>query len=504
MTEKKIEPTIGKSMHYENFGPAEVVQFVVPTENNPHATGYVISGETRVRDYLNIANQLAEVEDITKDFSYDEKALQKDLAAYVEACDKADKMRWISYAVHNFEGNRNAIDNWYSDKEDVYAQYGQELIAAKEKGQSLDEVKTPAQRRPKLQQIFSKHISDLGLKQEIELLNPEELAVAKELFKDGFPSRESLETTYKKYQDKADKIMTPFGHEKRQEMFATLMKRYGKSLKDDFDVGFDSWYDGEYYFMNEKEKNAFAKMSLKEVCDKYGIEKMWTSKGAVMINEKIYATKDDPKKLAETLAQTLEIIQQQRKCFHVPFTTRKFMFEVLKRAYKHINRKGKAEYGKFSAVDNGFRKIFAALKPQPDELKEVAELNKALKKDYSTRNKTLEFLQKRGEKLQELATNIDALLNQKIDVAKVKSDLKRKLNNASLDNDTGGVIAADRHAQAVQQAKASGIHFKGGAAEIDFEAYRKEAGEELTAKREKRHSDLAEKRAKRQAKQTQR
>ncbi|MDY6387443.1 MAG: hypothetical protein SPL21_08215 [Fibrobacter sp.] len=305
-------------------------------------------------------------------------------------------------------------------------------------------------------------------------------------------------------QDKADKIMTPFGHEKRQEMFATLMKRYGKSLKDDFDDGFDSWYDGEYYFMNVKEKNAFAKMSLKEVCDKYGIEKMWTSKGAVMINEKIYATKDDPKKLAETLAQTLEIIQQQRKCFHVPFTTRKFMFEVLKRAYKHINRKGKAEYGKFSAVDNGFRKIFAALKPQPDELKEIKELDKALKKDYSTRNKTLEFLQKRGEKLQELATNIDALLNQKIDVAKVKSDLKRKLNNASLDNDTGGVIAADRHAQAVQQAKASGIHFKGGAAEIDFEAYRKEASEELTAKRTKRHSDLAEKRAKRQAKQTQR
>lgn len=503
MTEKKIEPTIGKSMHYENFGPAEVVQFVVPTENNPHATGYVISGETRVRDYLNIANQLAEVEDITKDFSYDEKALQKDLAAYVEACDKADKMRWISYAVHNFEGNRNAIDNWYPEKEEVYAQYGQELIAAKEKGQSLDEVKTPAQRRPKLQQIFGKHISDLGLKQEIELLNPEELAVAKELFKDGFPSREILETTYKKYQDKADKIMAPFGHEKRQEMFATLMKRYGKSLEDDLIYGLNSQRDDEIYFMNEKEEAAFGKMSLKEVIEKYGIEKMWTCKGAVMIDEKIKASKDDPKKLAETLAQVFVIAQQQRKCFHVPLVTREFMLQTIEDAYHDMPQR-KAEYGKFSAVDNGFRKIFAALKPQPDELKEVAELNKALKKDYSTSNKTLEFLQMRGEKLQELATNIDALLNQKIDVAKVKSDLKRKLNDTSLDNDTGGVIAADRHAQAVQQAKASGIHFKGGAAEIDFEAYRKEASEELTAKRTKRHSDLAEKRAKRQAKQTQR
>lgn len=501
MTEKKIEPTIGKSMHYENFGPAEVVQFVVPTENNPHATGYVISGETRVRDYLNIANQLAEVEDITKDFSYNEKALQKDLAAYVEACDKADKMRWISYAVHNFEGNRNAIDNWYPEKEDVYAQYGQELIAAKEKGQSLDEVKTPAQRRPKLQQIFGKHISDLGLKQEIELLNPEELAVAKELFKDGFPSKESLETTYKKYQDKADKIMAPFGHEKRQEMFATLMKRYGKSLKDDY-LDF-LLYTDEHPFTDKKEKEAFEKMSLKEVCDKYGIEKMWTLQGVKMIREKIRSTENDPKKLTETLAQVLAVVQQQRKCFHVPFHTREIMFHSIKFAYQMIPSR-KAEYGKFSAVDNGFRKIFAALKPQPDELKEVAELNKALKKDYSTRNKTLEFLQKRGEKLQELATNIDAILNKKVDVAKVKSDLKRKLNDTSLDNDTGGVIAADRHAQAVQQAKASGIHFKGGAAEIDFEAYRKEAGEELTAKRTKRHSDLAEKRAKRQAKQTQR
>lgn len=501
MTEKKIEPTIGKSMHYENFGPAEVVQFVVPTENNPHATGYVISGETRVRDYLNIANQLAEVEDITKDFSYNEKALQKDLTAYVEACDKADKMRWISYAVHNFEGNRNAIDNWYSDKEDVYAQYGQELIAAKEKGQSLDEVKTPAQRRSWLQQIFGKHISDLGLKQEIELLNPEELAVAKELFKDGFPSKESLETTYKKYQDKADKIMTPFGHEKRQEMFATLMKRYGKSLKNDY-LNF-LLYTDEHPFTDKKEKEAFEKMSLKEVCDKYGIEKMWTLQGVKMIREKIRSTENDPKKLTETLAQVLAVVQQQRKCFHVPFHTREIMFHSIKFAYQMIPSR-KAEYGKFSAIDNGFRKIFAALKPQPDELKEIKELDNALKKDYSTRNKTLEFLQKRGEKLQELATNIDAILNKKVDVAKVKSDLKRKLNNASLDNDTGGVIAADRYAQAVQQAKASGIHFKGGAAEIDFEAYRKEAGEELKAKRTKRHSDLAEKRAKRQAKQTQR
>ena len=499
MTTNNINPSIGKSMFYDHYGPAEEVQFLLPSEN-PHVKGYLISGETRVRDYLNIVNQLAEIEDSNQDFSYDETALQKDLAAYVKACDEADKARWVSYAIHNFEGNLNAIENWYPEHKEVYGEYAQELISAKEKGLSLDKVKAPGQRRSKLQQIFGKQLSDLGVKIEIDSLNTEELTVVKELFKKGFPSRKSLADAYKKYQDKANEIMKPFGYQKRNEMFTALMKRYGKSLQDDLREAVSSRSDDKIHFMNEKELEAFNKMSLKEVSEKYGIEKMYTCKGAVMIAKKIDTEKNNPKKLAETLTQALAIVQQQRKCFHVPFATREFMFETIKNAYQNMPQK-KAEYGKFSAVDNAFRKIFSTLKPQPDELNQVAEFDKILKRVYTTNKKTLELLQKRSERLQNFTAQIDSVLNQKVDISKVKSDLKLKLLKAqSENNDNGGVIAADRHAEAVQKAAESGIHFKGGKAEIDFEAYREETGNELNTKRTERQEKFSKKQTARQNK----
>lgn len=240
MAKKEINTTMAKSEYYSGSIRIETLQFVVPPKDNPHVTGYTLSGSQYNSDYFNIANELAEIEWDVDDalnehirdnnascFDYDEKKLQKDLAEFVDTRDKADKMRWISFTINSIEGSKNGLMH---KKMYAYAQYIYDLLEHKQQGKSLDQVKTPYQRQSVLKRQFSEEDGmALELKEKIKGFSELQTdAALKEFNGSYFPYYIKLKNEYNdclamKKMDTAQELL---------EMYSTFLNVYDKLEKE--------------------------------------------------------------------------------------------------------------------------------------------------------------------------------------------------------------------------------------------------------------------------------
>lgn len=379
---------------------------------------------------------------------------------------------------------------------EIYADYAKELIVAKEKGQDLKTVLTPFAKKTLWQRLTDNEgQGNAQLVNTIELLPPERLPIIKKLFAHGLPSAEEIYTAQQEYHKESEKFRDKFDNKRRKELFSNLLKQYGKGLLEDKKIGWHCYLTDSLPIKGE-EKEAFDKMSLKEVIEKYGVEQMWTHKGIILIREKIRAEKDDPKKLAETLIDARAVVQQKNKCFHLPLANRQFFATIM--AVEYLSLSGKNhKYAEHPEVDEQFQKLFTALQPQEGELKRVKEYRNT--KAFGERAK---FIEKRLAEFDKFTKCVDDVLNhisEESHISKAKARLLKKFasKESAAQDINGGVIAAYRYADDAQKLAASGIHFA-EKPKLDMKAYQQDVVNDLRAKSDKRMDTLSKKREKRQ------
>lgn len=380
---------------------------------------------------------------------------------------------------------------------EVYADYAKELVATKEKKGNLKAVKTPYDKKAFWQRLTSNEgQGNRQLVNTLELLQPTEFNSLKDLFANGLPSSEQMYEAQQKYHQESEKTRDKFGYERRKELFSMLLKQYGQGLLEDKKIGWHCYLTDSLPIKGQ-EKEEFAKMSLKEVTEKYGVQQMWTHKGIILIREKIRAAKDDPKKLAQTLIDARAIVQEKHKCFHVPLANRQFF--ALTMAEEYIDLSGKNhKYAEHPEIDEQFQKLFTALQPQEGELRIVKEYRNI--KAYGDRAEFIKGRVAEFDKFTKCLNEVLSHIGQESQISKTKARLLKKFatKESAVQDITGGTAAAYRHADDMQKIAESGMHFA-EKPQLDIQAYKQDVINELKQKSDKRMDKLIENRAKRQA-----